>query len=178
MAVGSCGDKRHTHRDDDRPPRMPFDVQRAAVIENERFRQRDAHTFAQFAGGIGDSLFGLDFHLDAENSILFLRPQAALAKEDFARIAAIVDPHIEPTGDLAGLVVETAAFPGWESLGAMASHFRFVRDHHRRVRKIAIVTDAAFGKVAVHLASHFVAAEIKQFPAGQVEAAMRWIKAG
>jgi hypothetical protein len=64
----------------------------------------------------------------------------------------------------------------------VASHFRFVLDHHQPVRKIAIVTDAVFGKVAAgnaaaHLASHFVAAKISQFPAGQIEAATRWIHA-
>jgi hypothetical protein len=57
----------------------------------------------------------------------------------------------------------------------MAAHFRFVRDHHKLVRRIAVVTDSPMGKAAQHLASHFVAAEIRQFPAGQAEAAKQWI---
>lgn len=54
----------------------------------------------------------------------------------------------------------------------MAAHFRFVRDHHKRVKKVAVVTDSALGSVAERLASHFVSAEIKQFPAGGTEAAI------
>ena len=119
----------------------------------------------------------IDFTLDADDSILYVRPQSALAKADFAKLAAAVDPHIESTGNLAGLIIEVRAFPGWESLGAMAAHFRFVRDHHTRIKKIGVVTDSALGKVAEKLAKHFVAAEIKRFPAGETEAAKRWILA-
>jgi hypothetical protein len=117
----------------------------------------------------------LEYSLDTAHSILHLRPHAALEEADFARITAAVDPHIEKTGGLAGLVIEIKGFPGWDSLGAMAAHFRFVRDHHRRIRKIAVVTDSAMGNVAENLASHFVAAEIRHFRAGEVEAAKRWI---
>jgi hypothetical protein len=117
----------------------------------------------------------LDFSVDAERSIVHLRPKAALAKEDFAVLAKAVDPHIEAKGGLAGIIVEIAQFPGWESLGAMAAHFKFVREHHRKVRKIAIVTDAKIGEIAPKLASHFVAAEIRHFPAGQVREAEKWI---
>lgn len=57
----------------------------------------------------------------------------------------------------------------------MAAHFKFVRDHHRHIRKIAVVTDSAMGNVAEKLASHFVSAAIRHFPAGQAEAAAEWI---
>ena len=117
----------------------------------------------------------IDYRLDPASSILYVRPTSALEQEDFAKLARAVDPHIEATGGLAGLIIEIAAFPGWDSLGAMAAHFRFVRDHHKRVKKVAVVTDSALGSVAERLASHFVAAEIKQFPAGEAEQAKRWI---
>jgi hypothetical protein len=117
----------------------------------------------------------LDFSIDAERSIVHLRPKAALGKDDFAVLTKAVDPHIEAKGSLNGLIIEIAQFPGWESLGAMAAHFRFVRDHHRKVKKVAVVTDAKLGDLAEKLASHFVAAEIKHFPAGQAQAAQKWI---
>ena len=120
----------------------------------------------------------IDHSFDAAQSVLHLRPKAALSKEDFAQIARTVDPHIEKKGSLAGIIIEFSAFPGWDSLGAMAAHLRFVRDHHKQVRKIAVVTDAKLGAVAEKLASHFVAATIKHFPAGQADAAMKWIAGG
>ena len=74
-----------------------------------------------------------------------------------------------------GLIVEAPTFPGWETFGAMAQHFRFVRDHHRRIKKVGIVTDSVIGEVAEKLAAHFIAAEIRHFPAGQLEAARQWV---
>jgi hypothetical protein len=117
----------------------------------------------------------IECSLDAGQSIVYVRPKSALEEDDFVKLARVVDPLIEATGGLGGLIIELAAFPGWESLGAMAAHFRFVRDHHRRVRKVAVVTDSTLGNVAEHLASHFVAAEIKRFPAGETETARQWI---
>ena len=120
----------------------------------------------------------IDHGFDAANGILHLKPKGALTKEDFAQVAKTVDPHIEKTGSLAGIIIEFGAFPGWDSLGALAAHLRFVREHHKQVKKIAAVTDAKLGAVAEKLASHFVAATIKHFPAGQADAARKWILGG
>ena len=120
----------------------------------------------------------IDHSFDAANSILHLRPNGALTKEDFAQIARTVDPQIEKKGALAGIIIEFSAFPGWDSLGAMAAHLRFVREHHKKVKKIAVVTDARLGALAEKLASHFVAATIKHFLAGQADAARKWIMGG
>jgi stage II sporulation SpoAA-like protein len=117
----------------------------------------------------------LEHSLDAAQSILTLRPKTALTQADFTELARTVDPFIEAHGMLAGILIEAASFPGWDSFGALVAHLRFVRDHHRRVRKIAVVTDTVLGELAEKLASHFVSAEIKHFPAGQSEAARRWI---
>ena len=58
--------------------------------------------------------------LDKAHSILFVRPQSKLEEVDFVQLAKTVDPHIEQRGALEGLIIETTAFPGWESLGAFA----------------------------------------------------------
>lgn len=60
-------------------------------------------------------------------------------------------------------------------MGALITHLKFVRDHHKHVKKIAVVTDSPLGDVAEHITSHFVSAEIKHFPAGQDKQAEAWI---
>ena len=117
----------------------------------------------------------IDHTLDTANAILILRPVSSLAKPDFLQLANTVDPYIEEAGDLAGLVIDAPAFPGWESLGAMVAHFHFVRDHEKHIGKVAFVTDSVLGDVAEKFASHFVAAKIRHFPAGQLDMAMQWI---
>jgi hypothetical protein len=120
----------------------------------------------------------IDHHLDTENAVLYVHPLGALQREDFARLAQAVDPFIALHGALNGLLVETPHFPGWESFGAMIGHFRFVHDHHRQIRRVALVTDSAIGKLAEHVASHFVAAEVRHFPAAEREAALVWLVTG
>jgi hypothetical protein len=62
----------------------------------------------------------LEHRLDAARSILYLRPAGPLQKEDFAQLAATVDPHIEAKGGLAGIVLDIKAFPGWEASAPLA----------------------------------------------------------
>ena len=117
----------------------------------------------------------VEHSLDTAHSVLHVRPKASLERGDFAELAKTVDAHIEKTGDLAGLIIEAPKFPGWESLGAMADHFRFVRDHHKHIKKIGLVTDSPVGRVAERLASHFVSAEIRQFSVEDLETAKQWV---
>lgn len=117
----------------------------------------------------------IEHHLDAAHAVLYVRPKSSLEKDDFVQLAKTVDPYIEKTGDLAGLIIDAPRFPGWDSLGAMAAHFRFLRDHHKHIKKVGLVTDSALGNVAEALASHFVSAQIRHFPAAELEAARQWI---
>ena len=59
----------------------------------------------------------IEHRLDTQNAILHLKPTSALEREDFTQLAKSVDPYLEKSGDLAGLIVEVDAFPGWDSLG-------------------------------------------------------------
>jgi hypothetical protein len=117
----------------------------------------------------------IEYDLDTEHSILEVRPTSALDKDDFAELAKAVDPQIEAHGDLAGLIINAASFPGWDSFGSVVTHLRFVRDHHKHVKKVAAVTDSHLADVAEHLGSHFISAEIRHFPAGELEQARQWI---
>jgi SpoIIAA-like len=120
----------------------------------------------------------IDYELDKANRILRVRPVSSLDKNDFAELAKAVDPEIETSGDLAGLIIDAPHFPGWDSFGSVVTHIRFVHDHHEHVKKIAVVTDSHLGDFAERLVSHFVSAEIRQFPAGQIEQAQHWIVGG
>lgn len=117
----------------------------------------------------------LDIDLDATNSILLVRPEGPFDKEDFAQLAEVADPQIEAAGQLNGFIVDARSFPGWDSFGTFISHIKFIRDHHRHVKKVALVTDSPVAGVAEHVAAHFISAEIKHFPGGDVAAARAWV---
>lgn len=60
----------------------------------------------------------IEHTFDRADSILYVRLKDSLKQGDFAELAKTVDPYIEQTGDLAGIIIEAPTFPGWESLGA------------------------------------------------------------
>jgi hypothetical protein len=116
--------------------------------------------------------------LDKENGILHIRPSGPLEEADFDQLSGLADPYIAKKGKLAGVMVEIEKFPGWKNLTGMLQHFRFVRGHHRKIRRVALVTDARIGRVAEKVARHFLAAEVKRFAADQGRQARKWLTDG
>ena len=119
----------------------------------------------------------LQHELMQDRGILILKPEGALRSEDFTALAATIDPYIEQNGKLNGLMIEAPSFPGWENFAALVSHLRFVRDHHRQIRRIAVVSDSPLLTAAPKIASHFVNAQVRAFDATSRAAALAWLEA-
>ncbi len=117
----------------------------------------------------------LRIELDEINAIVTLRPDGALSENDFETAAGVIDPYLEKSGKLKGLIISTKSFPGWESFGSLVKHFTFVKEHHKRILHVALVTDAALGDFAGKIAKHFVSAEIKHFAFDALVDAQNWI---
>ena len=95
----------------------------------------------------------IDYRLDPEGSILYARLSGPLAAEDFARLASAVDPHIEATGGLSGVIVEASGFPGWESFGAMVNHLRATGRRGRIINISSVHEEIPFPNFAAYCAS-------------------------
>ena len=116
--------------------------------------------------------------ISAHHDYWLIEPRGALSRDDFAAIAKQIDPVIENNGRVDGLIIKTRSFPGWESLGDMIAHFRFVRDHHRAIDKIALVTDTPLAQIFPVIAGHFVSADVRQFDFDDYAAAIAWMRSG
>jgi len=101
-----------------------------------------------------------------------------LKKEDFEQLAQELDPIIASQGKLTGLMIYVQSFPGWQSFGAFVEHFAFVRSHHRRIERIAAVTDSKLLKPIPHIAGLFVAPKITTFNSEQKDLALKWLETG
>ena len=118
------------------------------------------------------------FELLKDAGVLIIEPQSALSGEDFREISRAIDPYIRDKGKLTGLLIEARAFPGWDSFGALIEHLKFVRDHHRRIDRVAAVTDNEFLKIAPRIAEHFAHPEIRTFGGGERDRALAWLRTG
>lgn len=118
----------------------------------------------------------LRFDLLKDDGILVVEPRDALTADDFRAIARTIDPYIEERGKLTGLLVDAPSFPGWDSFGALVEHLKFVRHHHRRIDRVAAVTDSEFLKIAPRIAEHFAHPEIRVFPGVERAQALAWLR--
>jgi hypothetical protein len=119
----------------------------------------------------------IEYSIVEPGGILRVTPSGALTVDDFAGLARFADTYLNTHGTLSGLLIEAQAFPGWDSFAALSAHLRFVRDHQRRVERIALVTDSSIAHLIELLAKPFVAADIRLFPFGQRDMALRWLRA-
>jgi hypothetical protein len=115
------------------------------------------------------------YDLDENTGLLTMRPQGKLETQDFLTISEVIDPYIKKRGALEGIIIATKKFPGWEDFKGMIEHMKFIRNHHLKIAKVALVTDSMIADVAESLGKHFVKAIIKHFTFNEFESAKRWI---
>ena len=118
----------------------------------------------------------LNFSIMKPEGILLLQPSAPLSKEDFNGLSAEVDAYLAEHLKLHGVMIQAKGFPGWENFGSFTAHMHFVRENHRKVERVAIVTDSQIAGMAQALVKHFVSAEVRHFPFADDAQALDWLK--
>ena len=118
----------------------------------------------------------INYHIMEAEGILVLEPKSALSANDFRDLTVSVDTYLAEHQSLHGMLIHAQNFPGWESFAGLSAHLKFVREHHRKIERIALVTDSPLGTVAPELAKHFVSAEIRRFAYSEFEEALLWLK--
>lgn len=108
---------------------------------------------------------------------VILHPQGSLSEADFAQLKQAIDTRINETDRVPNLVISVDKLPHWDSLGALARHFEFVKLHQKIVKKVAIVGDSPLLGLAPEIANLFVDATIRRFPSRKMEDAKAWARA-
>jgi hypothetical protein len=117
----------------------------------------------------------LDFSINELEGTLVIRLHGQVLEVDFLRLTPTVDAYLERHKRLLGVMVISKDWPGWDDFGAFASHMVFLRDHHQKISRIALVTDSVVGDLVPLLASHFLDSEIRHFSFAEESAAKKWL---
>lgn len=117
----------------------------------------------------------ISFQILADEGIVIIEPSGPLERSDFERLTTEVDRHIKLKGGLNGVLIHARSFPGWEDFAGFTSHMKFVKDHHKKVKRVAVVADSKLLTIGPSIAKHFVSAEIKHFDYGEMDAAHHWL---
>jgi hypothetical protein len=98
-----------------------------------------------------------------------------MSADDFKRAASTIDPFIEATGPLNGVMLDARVFPGWRDGRALFSHANFIRRHQGKVKRVALVTDSGFLGLLWRVARRVVRPEVGLFPYKERERALAWL---
>ena len=118
----------------------------------------------------------LDYSIMKPEGILILKPNAPLNKDDFEGLSAVVDSYLSDHAKLHGVLIHTRGFPGWENFSGFTAHLHFVREHHKKIERVAIVTNSQIAGIAESLGTHFTSAEIRHFPFSDNVKALEWLE--
>lgn len=101
-----------------------------------------------------------------------------LRREDVEVIASAVDSWLADHTELPGLVLHAPSFPGWENIGALVQHLRFVGGHQRRIGRVALAVGGLPVGFAAGVAGTLLHPDVRHFGAGEVDEATAWAGAG
>ena len=118
----------------------------------------------------------LNYDLQQDNEILVLTPEGALEAADFTALASRVDAYLGRDGVLRGVLIHAKSFPGWKDFGALLAHLKFIKEHHQRIGKVAVVADGAFATIMPRIGGHFIHAEVRHFDLAHENAAWNWLR--
>ena len=109
-----------------------------------------------------------------DRPILIITPDGPPEKVDFERPAGKIDPAIASREELTGVMVCAKSFPGWRSFDALFSHLKFIADHHRRIDRIAVVSDSGLLKIMPRIAD----LKVRHFGFHEKDCALAWLENG
>ena len=120
---------------------------------------------------------GVTHRLLPESGVIVVEVSEPLRAQDFDALAVTADGWLDTHDVVPGIVIHAREYPGWENVGSLLRHIRFVRDHHRRVGRLALAADGKVAELAPLLAEHFVQATVKSFGYDELDRAIEWAAA-
>lgn len=118
----------------------------------------------------------ISYKIISEKGIVIIEPSGPLQQKDFENLAEGIDDYISRNGKLDGLIIHAKSFPGWEDFGAFIHHMKFIKGHHREIKRVAAAIDSKIMSIIPKIANHFVLAEVKHFAYDDIEAAKEWVQ--
>ena len=118
----------------------------------------------------------MEFSLDETHKILTLQPHGEIQINDFERLGTMLDPWLEEHGMLNGVMIKAKQSPGWDGLSALLAHAGFVRDHHRQLKRVALVTESRFLSTLQPVTKLLVHADVKRFSSDEEASARAWLE--
>jgi hypothetical protein len=93
---------------------------------------------------------------------------------DFREIEPQIDAMIRQNGKIR-LLIDGSGFNGWANIPAFEAHAGFVKNHQRKVERIAVVTGHDWQTWLIGAFKMFLDPEIKAYDKSHENDALKWI---
>ena len=97
-----------------------------------------------------------------------------LSAGDFRQLAPQIDFLLQQQGSIR-LLVDASNFDGWENLAAFEKHIGFVKTHHQKVERIAVIVGRNWQYWVIGTMRLFLHPEVQTFDKGRESEAQKWI---
>ena len=89
-------------------------------------------------------------------------------------LAPQIDSLLQQQGNIR-LLVDASNFGGWEDIAAFEKHIGFVKNHHQKVERIAVLVGHNWQYWVIGTMRVFLHPEVQTFDKGQEAEAQKWI---
>ena len=103
-------------------------------------------------------------------------PSKKLTEADFEGLAPQVDATIATRGQVR-LLIDASEFNAWESFAAIQAHASFIKNHQRKVERLAIIVGHDWQHWLVEAARMFLHPEARSFNNSREDEARKWVVA-
>jgi hypothetical protein len=97
-----------------------------------------------------------------------------LKADAFAQIALQADALIQQHGKIR-LLVDASNFNGWKNITAFERHMGFVKSHHQKIERGALIAGHAWQHWVAGIIRIFVHPEIRMYDKNQEQEALQWL---
>ena len=108
----------------------------------------------------------------ADGKVLEIQLSGKLSREDYARLAPVVERLVEKHGKIR-ILVEMRDFHGWTA-GALWQDIKFDAKHFNHLERLALVGDAQWQHWMATFCKPFTTAQIRYFDQNAITEARRW----
>ena len=122
----------------------------------------------------------LNYEWRHDEGILALHPEEPLEATDFISITSQIDAYLAEHDKLHGVLIRVKSFLGWKDFAALFAHLKFLKEHIRRIEKIAIVADGTLANIlpntSPNIINHFIHTQVQHFDSAREDVAWDWLR--
>jgi hypothetical protein len=107
-------------------------------------------------------------------NIIVVTPKNSIKAENIESFKNQVNKYINTHDVIPNFVFRINSVPYWANFRALQEHFQFVKNHHKLVKKVAIISDSPTVTIMRSLVNFFTDASVRRFSEKAFDDAINW----